>query len=292
MPEWAAKEAFRAKYNTEKPQMVKGADGYQYWATGPNAGQRVLPNVRLTPQTDVYNIQNAVLPDGRTTTLARENNRTGLAEILVGPNQWAPAPAGTRFFGTQATGTSEEVGVGLTTATKTVLQNRMIASEDVIDLTDRFFEVADPTNFGLVGSVRGTYQNARSQLGAIGTWADNVASDAKTAPVKSNEDWSPDKWFDSSLPAQDFLLNTLAYAIARQRDPSGRVSDMDVQNALQSLNVTGGLSNFNAVGARLREAQRSAISHYNRSAANLQKPAYQHKKKSGDEELESMMGLD
>lgn len=36
----------------ENPQIVEGADGFKYWATGPNAGQRVLPNVNAKPRED------------------------------------------------------------------------------------------------------------------------------------------------------------------------------------------------------------------------------------------------
>lgn len=36
----------------EKPQIVEGADGFKYWATGPNAGQRVLPGVTASPKED------------------------------------------------------------------------------------------------------------------------------------------------------------------------------------------------------------------------------------------------
>jgi hypothetical protein len=238
----------------------------------------------------VSNIQNAALPDG-TTTLARENNRTGQAEVLVGPGQWAPAPAGTRFFGTQATGTAEEVGVGLTGASKTAHQARMTAAKDVVNLSDRFLELAKPENFGWVGSVRGTYQNARSQLGATANWADSAARDAKKAKVKTGEKWTPEEWFDTSLPAQDFVLNTLAYAIARQRDPSGRVSDMDVLNARQSLDATGGLSNINAVGARVNEARLSAVGHYNQSAKELGREPFREPREDEDQDLLNMMGL-
>jgi len=36
----------------DKPVITEGADKYKYWATGPNAGQRVLPNVQLPPAED------------------------------------------------------------------------------------------------------------------------------------------------------------------------------------------------------------------------------------------------
>lgn len=237
----------------------------------------------------VSNIQNAALPDG-TTTLARENNRTGQAEVLIGSGQWAPAPAGTRFFGTQATGTAEEVGVGLTTASKTAHQQRMTAAKDVVDLSDRFLKLAKPENFGWVGSVRGTYQNARSQLGAVANWADSTAKNANKAQAKPGEKWTPDEWFDTSLPAQEFVINTLAYAIARQRDPSGRVSDMDVMNAKQSLDATGGLSNINAVGARVNEARLSATGHYDSSAKALGKPLFREEEQKEDKELMDLFG--
>ena len=47
-PDWAMQKMFDQRFQKpDEPKMVKGADGFNYWITGPKSGQRVLPGIEM-----------------------------------------------------------------------------------------------------------------------------------------------------------------------------------------------------------------------------------------------------
>jgi hypothetical protein len=64
------------------------------------------------------------------------------------------------------------------------------------------------------------------------------------------------KWFDPGLGATKFLRGQLAFRLARQNNPDGRISDPDVMRAERDLAKEGPFENIADVLARARTMRR------------------------------------
>lgn len=109
-------------------------------------------------------------------------------------------------------------------------------------LVDRSVDLLQQGDVGLVGKATGTIQDFRQAYSDAAAVIDQFVGEAQTISedkVKAGATWTPERWFRPGLAAKDYLLNTLAYQVARLRDPNGRISDRDYLAARESLESAG-----------------------------------------------------
>lgn len=151
------------------------------------------------------------------------------------------------------------------------------AANDLLDYVadiERTMEEIGPGSSGLLGTLRGTGQGIIEQLSQIpgaGGFSQYVtqAQEAYDNPEQFFEDPAvAEEFFSPQIAAQDYLVNSLAFAIARSRDPGGRLSDAEVRNAAQSLGQ-GLFSSDSQRRATLEQVRREAERRAERSSATL-----------------------
>lgn len=111
------------------------------------------------------------------------------------------------------------------------------AGRDIKYNTGRLREIITPTNIGAVGGLKNFVGGSTAQAAALATLlngkAGEIIRDLSTT-VDPNDPVSAN-WFDPSVGRINLLQNSLAYDIARLRDPGGKISDRDFQAARQSV---------------------------------------------------------
>lgn len=220
-----------------------------------------------------FGMVNALLPDG-TTTYGRTSPQ-GSFEVQT-PQGWAPAPAGTQVYKSQAQGGIGDIG-GLSKTMNTNLQNAYISDENYLATLDQVMPLLREENFGIPGSIRALYRDIKGQGGAFDAWIGGVQQDATLQGGKDDEKFTYSKWFDESLQnlsATDMLMNTIAYMKAKSLDSGGRVSDKDIENQKRALGFERGLSNINDLRARLEQDYATIQKRRDRNAARLQNPMF------------------
>lgn len=134
--------------------------------------------------------------------------------------------------------------------------DKLMNASSAFKTIDHAIDVAarNPNAFGLAGMMARTAQGARGQARALGlTAADkqkikpvtDLANSARAqirSEVKARGDldaeFTYDRWFNPELHEVETLKNMIAYQVARINDDNGRLSDFDVQNALNSIEGT------------------------------------------------------
>jgi hypothetical protein len=151
------------------------------------------------------------------------------------------------------------------------------AANDLLDYVadiERTMEEIGPGSSGLLGTLRGTGQGILEQLSQIpgaGGFSPYVAQaqEAFENPERFFEDPAvAAEFFNPQIAAQDYLVNSLAFAIARSREPGGRLSDAEVRNAAQSLGQ-GLFSSDSQRRATLAQIRREAERLANRSSSTM-----------------------
>jgi len=265
----------------EKREMKKAADNrWRYTDTGELAYPGVEPKV--DEKSGDYNLQTKriQLADNQIITGLIDPRTPGKAfranGEIIPPNQIRGIMAPIQ--------TTKDIPAGVTTRQ---MQNYE-SNESLIREIDNAVAIADETDFGATGWVRKTWQDVRGQASAITNAITTVESDARQ---QNPEDFTYSKWFDPDLPALDVYRNSLAYKLAKAKDPSGRLSDFDVEMAMKEVGGSGPIANIQDFRARMKIAKERSISNINTAAGRLEHPkypAYKAKAKDEDAELRSL----
>ena len=146
-----------------------------------------------------------------------------------------------------------------TPTVRTRAQEKLDEIESAIGVMGDIRNVIKPENVGLSGDLRnfvfGTAQQAEAFRISLEGLKGDVAADLSANGFTGNQF----KFFDPNLSQLDALENLLAYKLARSLDPSGRLSDFDVQNAKQSIGLGKKLTGIRDVGTRLDAIEQTLI---------------------------------
>lgn len=190
--------------------------------------------------------------DGNYQLRVAVNPETGMPEfVAIDPNT-----GGSRFTGIQSPDRESDIGAimgalpGLMSANHssqlirdeyTSAREELAAANDMLDYTadiERIMAEVGPGSSGLVGMIRQSGQGMLEQLSQIPGAAGFISQSKEAAqnPEQFFEDpETAARFFDPNLAPQQYLIHSLAFAIARARDPGGRLSDSEVRNAVNSL---------------------------------------------------------
>jgi hypothetical protein len=141
--------------------------------------------------------------------------------------------------------------------------NQVDAAETTLRTTKRLREVLKPQNMGTVGKGRALAQGITGQIDAAAqalrdsndSYAKLVKKDSSlvTEAGREGEKFNYGEWFDPSIPKQRYLESEVAFQIARQRSPDGRVSNDDMKRATADLAARGWLNDEMSLLAVLDE---------------------------------------
>ena len=179
------------------------------WATHPKTGQNVM---------------------------TRSNSKSGAVEYMT-PEGWAP----TQGQGLQKAATVQRTGP-IETAPEAKLLTRMEKLDALDDTINLAKETLSPTDFTLVGAGRAFIQDIEELSGTMQTFLSNTAEEARVNEPPEGKDFKFDEYFDKGLATKDYLLNSLAYQMAKARDEDGRISDADYKTA--RTEVGGKMSSY------------------------------------------------
>jgi hypothetical protein len=182
----------------------------------------------------------------------------GMTDAATG----ARIPYGSQIFTGQVN--SENAG-GLKMPSSVVSNtiNQVDAAETTLRTTKRLREVLKPQNMGTVGKGRALAQGVAGQVDAAAqalrdsndSYAKLVKQDSSMVAEagREGEKFNYGEWFDPSIPKQRYLESEVAFQIARQRSPDGRVSNDDMKRASADLQARGWLNDENSMVAVLDE---------------------------------------
>jgi hypothetical protein len=190
--------------------------------------------------------QNAValMPDGKTRVPAVQ----GPDGVWVHAQTGQQLPANIQIFDLpKATGSAADVGLAPTVSNTTQANNQEAEVSRALNVLDLYESSVrgNPGSIGLAGLIRGTAQNAAQTVQDL---AKTFGKDAPQIQDVANEvrqglsKIAPES-FDRSIPEQEFLQSTLAYALARTENPSGEVSRQAYNAALERVKGGGLLAN-------------------------------------------------
>jgi hypothetical protein len=206
-----------------QPYFNKGAEAK------PQNAVAVLPGVNGQPGAQVPAIQGA---DGR----------------WVHAQTGQPLPDNIRIFDLpKATGSASEVGLAPTVSNQTQANNQEAEVSRALNVLD-LYEASvrgNPGSLGLAGLIRGTAQNAAQTAAdlasAFGKSAPEIQEYAQEAQAGLRK--IAPEFFDPSIPEQEFLQATLAYALARTENPAGEVGRYALDSARERVKGGGLLAN-------------------------------------------------
>ena len=203
-------------------------------ATNDQALEKVKP-ASLTTSSLQAGVWNKILNDPNYTPTSQEqallNSGSKTSNISVDPE-------------TGAVSITESSGSGLASSTQGQIEKRAQAIQDFENTIDQISTLAaDPTNFGLTGILKGTYQDVVQQGGALSQY---LAGAPIGQDIQTKEGTSLAADFDPNLPVLRLLANTLAYQYATAIAGNDRISDADFRQAQQAV---GDPSAWNATAA-------------------------------------------
>ena len=136
-------------------------------------------------------------------------------------------------------------GAGNTTTIETKTTEAIDIVDNTLGIIDDFTEqLTSSGQVGVIGALRRIVQGAGEQLNGL---KDAILRDIEV----TGSDFELIAMFDESLPKIDFLGNELAYALARAREPSGRLGVDDLKSARKSLRIEDMLTGKRTIEATL-----------------------------------------
>lgn len=149
------------------------------------------------------------------------------------------------------------------------LRNQQEVTENVLNLADELESMAtkDPTILGLVGAGQRSINRTAEQVAAAATVMAKFKPEIDGRPTTESEMMNPKHYsfnaFDESSASSAAFQSTvtrLGYMIARSQDPTGRLSDMDVQNGINQ--VGGNQGSLTQLRSVLRQLRKNVVSAY------------------------------
>lgn len=136
--------------------------------------------------------------------------------------------------------------------------SRLTAQVDAADegqaLMGRVRELITPQNVGFAGKVKGFIFGVAGQAEAFSALVAEMTANNRADIEENNLSVNAEVFFDPKLPKIRLLLNNLAFALARAREPRARqFSDKDLKNARETLGFDKSLSTKREILAALEE---------------------------------------
>jgi hypothetical protein len=197
-----------------------------------------------TPETAEYASVTLLLPDD---TRATGRERNGELSYLTGYDNdgkpiWKPAPPGTTPIGIKS-----DVGATGDIVSIRKFRGNKVAMKNMVDMASGVLTFLQDPNFiaGIGGATVRVLNSLRSQSESIGrayqrlggTHEDSAGNDISLSQLLDPSRYKSDILRDlagTNVRAQSALIG-IAYMLARSQDPSGRLSDQDVERALDQL---------------------------------------------------------
>lgn len=197
--------------------------------------------------------RNYITPDGK-----QSYTLDGMTDAASG----ARIPYGAQIF-TGQVNAENAGGMKMPSSVVANTVNQVDAAETTLRTTKRLREVMKPQNMGTVGKGRALAQGIAGQVDAAAqalrdsndSYAKLIRqnSDLVTEAGREGDKFNYGEWFDPSIPKQRYLESEVAFQIARQRSPDGRVSNDDMKRAIADLAARGWLNDEQSLLAVLDE---------------------------------------
>lgn len=179
----------------------------------------------------------------------------GLEPIPGGPNSYeylANKPPSKQIVDTNEGFNNKPTPTNVTKA-----QQVLDEADLTLAMLDDFESVLKNPNTGLVGDIRGIAQGTGQQTMALMQWVSGEADKAIEDIIASESDVSTNMFtLDPTLSAQELLENVLTYRLAKMSDPTGKLSDRDVEEAKKALGFNRSLTGAGDIQARMDQMRR------------------------------------
>jgi hypothetical protein len=220
----------------EKRMAYRTAQDQLAFTENDERAARTVAKVGLTPEMEAESAR-----------LTAAGTRAGQEPFDIAAEQRA---SGTRLREKQAASDIDEARAGReallpTPAARSQAQMVLNESTGLTELADSFLANLKPENVGFVAKLRKAAFGASAQTDAfsktLAPSRDAVLDDIAANNLQPGTEPGVDvtKYFDPTLSTIEMLGNVIAYRHAKILDPTGKLSDADIENSKKSLGLGG-----------------------------------------------------
>lgn len=226
-------------------EKVVGPDNRPMFELGPNAAGREAYVAQGTPA--AADLVNVYVP-GKGVQFGTFDPTT--KQLVLGDG--TPAPAGSYVIDKAGADASTALG----TSTTNAVERQLVEVNNVLTTLDALSGLIsdNPASQGLVGSVRGTFQNLRQTGNELGTYFGGEVANIARQIDEGLADPSVAGGFDPTLPAIEVMSNVLAFQYAKTLNPD-RLSNEMLLQAKRALGLDRLTSNQADSLARLSQVR-------------------------------------